>query len=201
MLQQINRKECLRKYPQFPTADNYRQQFFFPETAASFTLTLASKTVKGHISAVAKETIKLLSKISTDSVIFLGDFKRAWRYQDNEFKSVKEALEFLEQNGVNKKFDGVLLVQINDLPTFLKHVFWLQRCNATLPDFHFMDKDQRFVGYICKYGNLHFHVLATTAADSINRVISERKFQNIMETSCSDSFSKTSAIKGRQIII
>jgi hypothetical protein len=132
----IKRPDCLEAYSNFPQADYEKEVFFYPKAICSYTLILYSKSARGHAKNLSVELSKLIGTMGMDRLIFLGDAKRAWRYQDNPYPAVQQAMAYLEENGVGKRFDGGLEVGIDRLPVFLMHFFWLVRCNAALPYFH-----------------------------------------------------------------
>jgi hypothetical protein len=196
MLKKIKRKDCLEQYPLFPQVDVSRDKYDYPNTVAGFVLAVPFKSTRGHAKALAKELLKVVNGLRIDSLIFLGDYKTAWLYQENNYKPVKAALEYLSDNNVGKRFDGGLEVYTSELPDFLVHLFWLQRCNAALPDFYFMNTDQQFVGHICKYGNLHLDIIDAAIVFSVTDAISKTEFQYTDLSQCGGG-----SIQGRQIII
>ncbi len=155
MLTRIRRQDCYNKYPGFPQSDYLNEVYTYPKVFKSYVLTVDSKSAKGHIKILAAEIIKLLIGSEIHSLIFLGDANTPWLKQENEYKPVKEATNYLLDHKINRRFNGAIRVETSGLPEFLKHLFWLTRCNAALPVFYFMDEGQNFVGNICKYGNLH----------------------------------------------
>ncbi|RYD57460.1 MAG: hypothetical protein EOP56_09145 [Sphingobacteriales bacterium] len=164
MLKKIRRQDCLELYSIFPLSNyNYEteeENFFYPKIFDQYIFTVASKSFKGHIKTIGIELVNLMAILSTETLIFLGDHQNAWRRQYNDHKPVKEALDYLEGHNIGKQFNGALKVDYSELPVFTKHLAWLTRCNAALPNIHFIDPQQNIVGHICKYGNLHL--------DSIN---------------------------------
>jgi len=204
MLIKINRQSCLNKYSTFPLSSyNYtkeEEEFFYPEVFKSYVLTLLSRSFKGHTKLLGSELKKLTEEIGYDSLIFLGDSKLPWLYQDNEYKPAKEARQYLINNKLGKRFNGALQVNNSELLTFTKHLSWLTRCNATLPYIYFIDKGQNIIGNICKYGNLHLDTLNEKTDKLIRIVIGKSQFK-YLDSTCYNQFGKTSAITGRQIVL
>jgi hypothetical protein len=205
MLTKIRRQNCLDKYQTFPLRSCDRnddeEKFFYPEVFKTYILTLPSKSFKGHAKALGIEVTKLVKVLHADSLIFLGDTETPWLHQDNDYKPVKEAQEYLTVNKVSKRFNGALQVDTVELPTFIKHLTWLTRCNASLPYFHFIDEGQTIVGSICRYGNLHFDALSEQADKILNSHVDSSRFEYGDHNSCKNWFGKASAISGRQIIV
>jgi hypothetical protein len=205
MIIKIKREECLANYPKFPVRwfDPIKEEIddAFPTTYRSYIFTLQSKSFKGHVTLLAKEITNLVKDLSLDNLIFLGDTETAWRYQSNDFKPVNEALQYLADNKIGKNFNGALQVQIEILPTFLKHLSWLSRCNASLPYFYFTDIKQNLIGTICQYGNLHIDTVNKQTDSLFKNIIASSKLQLLIGQSCNNNFSKTGAIKHRQITL
>jgi hypothetical protein len=201
MITKIKRQEAFTKYPNFPWYNYRTDDFFFPKSYRNIVLTIKSKSAKGHAANLSAALTKLSRDIGFDSLVFLGDSKTAWLYQDNEYQPVKDATLYLLDNKVGKKFNGALEVSIDSLKEFFKHLFWLRRCNAALPIFYFMDKEQNIVGNICKHGNIHIHFLNEEISDLFERLMPEGKFEYFNGSYCYDNFSKSGAIKGRRIVV
>jgi len=205
MLTKIRRQNCLDKYQTFPLRSyddrKHEEEFFYPQVLKNYILTLPSKSFKGHISTLGVELTRLTKALHGDTLIFLGDTKTPWLYQNNDYKPVKEAQEYLADKKIGKRFNGALQVDTAELPTFIKHLAWLTRCNAALPYFHFIDKRQNVVGSICKYGNLHLDTLNEQADKILQSFVDSSKFEYGDKNSCYNWFGKTSAISGRQTVV
>ena len=204
MLSKINRKNCLDKYKIFPLRwyDEVKEeeQYYAPKTFQSYILTLKSKSFKGHLSVLGAELTKLVQELCSDTLIFFGDNELPWLNQINEYKPVKEAQQYLIENKIGKRFNGGLQVNLLELPTFIRHLGWLIRCNAALPYFHFVDAGQNILGSICQYGNIHLFALKPETDFLIKSFIERSKFEYI-DSNCSNSFGKSSAIKGRRTLV
>ena len=205
MLTKIRRQDCLDQYQTFPLRgydyNNDEETFFYPKVFKSYILTLPSKSFKGHVKALGIEINKLATAHQFDTLLFLGDTEIPWLYQNNDYKPVKEAQEYLTGKKIGKRFNGALQVETSDLPTFIKHRAWLTRCNASLPYFHFIDKGQNIVGSICKYGNLHLDTMNEQADKAFKLLVDSSKFEYGDKNSCYNWFGKTSAISGRRTVV
>jgi hypothetical protein len=203
MLSKINRQDCLKKYPSFPLRmydyDKDEEASFYPKVFKSYILTLTSKSFKGHIKQLGTELFKLTKQLGYDNLIFLGDTELAWLHQDNEYKSAKEAQQYLVDNKIGKRFNGALQIDNSELISFVKHLSWLTRCNASLPYVHFTDRGQNIIGNICQYGNLHLGTLNEATDKLIRAFVDESRFTHLEGNSCFNQFGKVSAIDGRSI--
>jgi len=203
MLIKINRQDCLDKYSKFPLSwyDELKEEIdhTYPQVHYSYILTLPSKSFSHHIKLLGGKLAKLLDAFGFETLIFLGDTDTAWLFQDSNYKPVKKALNFLKDNKVGKRFNGALQVDKKNLPTFITHLSWLSRCNAALPYFYFTDTGQNIIGTICQYGNLHIDTVNKETDVIFKDLIAKSQFDFLIDKICYNQFSKTSAIKGRQI--
>jgi hypothetical protein len=205
MLLKIKRKNCLDKYRVFPLRgydyEKDEEEFFYPEVFRSYILTIPSKSFKGHVKVLGMELTNLAKKLQVEGLVFLGDTETPWLYQYNDYKPVKAAQEYLTANKVGKQFNGAIQMSIPDLPVFISHLAWLTRCNAALPYFYFIDAGQNILGNICKYGNLHLDTLNEQSDKLVSAFVDKSKFKYGDENSCYNWPGKTSAIRGRRIVV
>ena len=199
MLTKVKRKDCLEKYSCFPTANNYRNVFFHPEVAHRYVVTVGSKTIRGHRTVLINEIILFLKAQGSSKLVFLGDTTMPWLKQANDYRPAKEALQFLKDNKIGKTFNGGIEVGVDAVPVFLKHLYWISRCNAAFPLVHFIDQHQKFLGHICQYGFFHLDII-DDEDERIAAFMSRSHFLSIGKERCYNQFSVTSAIKRRQTI-
>lgn len=181
--------------------DKGEEKFYYPKVFKSHILTLFSKSFKGHIGHLGTELLKLMKQLGYDNLIFLGDIELPWLHQSNDYKPAKEAQQYLVDKKIGKRFDGALQVDKSELASFIKHLSWLTRCNASLPYFHFIDEGQNIIGNICKYGNLHIDTLNEVTDISLSIAITKGDFKFLNGNNCFNQFGKTSVISGRRIIV
>ena len=199
MIAKVKRLDCLRKYAKFPQIYN-ESDFFYPKAFYCYTFTLPRTSINVYVKKLSQQFTQLIELLKFDTLIFLDDYKMPWRGQDNEYKPAKRALQYLIEQNVGKRFNGGLEVNLGDLSEFSKHLFWLSRCNASLPTFHYMDKGENILGYLCKYGNLHVQTLNKRIDNKFQYIIGNIEFL-LVNGNCRESFSKSGRIKGRRIIV
>lgn len=88
------------------------------------------------------------------SLTVLGDWNTPWLNQSNDYPPVAQALDFLRTQ-IDETFDGGFVLEGKEITRFIPHLFWLIRCNASLPEFMISFVRANFVVSICKYGVLH----------------------------------------------
>lgn len=206
MIIKIARKEAIDKYPNLPLREWISDEegyddSYFPQTFANYVLTLPSKSYIGHIKLLGKELTALTKSFGFDKLIFLGDIDIAWLKRNIDFKQAKEALQYLADNKIGKRFNGALQVDLIQLSNFMVQLAWLVRTNAILPYVYCIDPDQNFIASICQYGNLHFSTLNELTDKVLVAEISKTKFEFMNEDNCYNKFEKTKAIKGIQITL
>ncbi|WP_419788983.1 hypothetical protein [Mucilaginibacter sp. FT3.2] len=134
-----------------------------------------AKSTIGLCKNTSIELSALLKLVGFGEMMFLGDTTSPWLLKEHYYKPVKEALAYLGEHKLSKSFNGALCVDEVDLPEFLKHVFWLVRCNGVVFMPHFTNKDFSAMIYICQYGNIHFSTLNKVTDDLFNEVIANTK--------------------------
>jgi hypothetical protein len=205
MLIKINRQDCIHQFPKLPLREyNPKEEeydFYFPGTVAGYNLTVASKSFRGHVKLLGTALTNLTTELGFDKLIFLGDLDLAWLYRNHDFKPAKEGLKYLTDNKIGKRFNGGLQVDTTELPTFIEHLAWLVRSNAILQTVHFTDPKQHIIGSICQYGNLHIYTTNKKADNLFPERIATSRLEYLPDNICYNKFSKSSAIKGRQITL
>ncbi len=205
MLIKIDRQEAMDKFPNLPLRYNNQKEdkdvFKYPEVFASYVLTFSSKSYKGHIKLLGAEIVFLANNLGYDNLVFLGDEDIAWLRRLNTYENYQEALQYLVDNKINKRFNGALQVDIAEIPIFIKHLAWLVRTNGILPYVHFTNPGQNIIGNICQYGNLHISTMNKTADKNFKDAIAKSSFTYLVDGSCYNKFSKSGAIKGRTITV
>jgi hypothetical protein len=188
MIVKIKRQEAIDKFPNLPLR-HYNQKedeevFNYPEVFANYILTLPSKSYRVHIKLLGTQLASLASNLGYDNLIFMGDVDTAWLRRFNTYENFQEALQYLVDSKITKRFNGALQVDIAEIPTFIKHLAWLVRTNGILPYVHFVDPEQNFIGSICQYGNLHLSTKNKTADKKFKDVITKSSFTYLTDKSC-----------------
>ena len=103
---------------------------------------------------------KILERLSDElnaELIFILDYDVPWLSQENDFEPVSKASNYLREIGTSEEFSGAFKLSGNNLAEFASNLFWIIRCNASLPYCWFSTDNHQFVGDICQYGNIHLH--------------------------------------------
>lgn len=160
-LKKISRAKFLKAYPHFPTTNNYHNRYSYPDVYDSCILFVESNSTRGLCNNIARELTALLKSLKYEQIVFMGDINAPWLYRDHPYKPVKEALEYLSANNISKTFSGAIKLDVNssNFNEFVKHVFWLVRCNGVVFIPYFSDPEFNIIGSICQYGNIHLSIL------------------------------------------
>lgn len=188
MINTLKRQDAIEKYPILPlrvyNPKKDEDDIYFPKVYANYVLTLSAKSYNGYLKLIGTELRDLAAQLNADSLIFLGDIDLPWRYRDDDYKPAKEALEYLADNKIGKRFRGAIEVTKSELPTFMKHLAWLVSRNAVLPYVHFTDPEQTFMGSICQYGSLHISTKNKKTDTLFRRLIAKSIFRYIKSGIC-----------------
>jgi len=99
---------------------------------------------------------------------------------------------------VREDFVGGLSAHGEDLAELTFHLFWIIRCNASLPCCWLSTSRDSFVANICKYGNLHFQTYDAITESRLEAFALIQKLIRIDD--CYQQFEDSNGIEGRQII-
>ncbi len=205
MLIKINRQDAIKKFPHLPlrhyNSKDDEDVFNYPKVFSNHILTLPSKSYGGHIKLLGTQLVSLANNLGFDNFIFLGDENIAWLKRFDTYKVFQQALQYLVDNKIGKRFNGALQVGTAEIPIFIKHLAWLIRTNGILPYVHFVDPGQNIIGNICQYGNLHISTKNKAADKDLKDAVSKSLFIYSTDRNCYNKFSKSNAIKGRNLVV
>lgn len=181
--------------------DNFEVLDIEEDYSGSLVYGLPMCKIDTYVDNLSESIMKLSEELKLQSVFFLLDYSTPWLYQNNDFKPVKKALEYLRNIGITDSFCGGIKASGQEIKELTKNLFWILRCNASLPDCYFSGIDKDFIGDICKHGNIHFHCYSKKEKLKIKKTVLKIGMRKIENGKCYELFSKSSAIKGRQIIV
>jgi hypothetical protein len=131
-----------------------------------------------YLSDIANSLEKIRLELKETDLIVLGVQNTPWLYQENDYLPVINALNYLKQR-VNSEFNGGFLLKEESLLEFIPHLFWLTRCNASLPYFYMSFPKSKTIITICKYGVLHFEFYNQDEKMRILQVLSGLNFKEL----------------------
>lgn len=205
MLTKIDRQEAIEKFPILPLRQydrkNDMETIRSPKVFANYILTLPSKSYKRYQKLLGTQIAFLAENLGYYHLVFLGDIDIPWLKRIDAYESFQEALRYLVDNKIGKRFNGALQVGVHELPGFIENLSWLVRTNGILPYIHFTDSGQNVVGNICQYGNVHISTKTKAADKRFKGVVTKSEFIYLTDTNCTNRFSKDVAIKGRSITL
>ncbi|MFZ1677973.1 MAG: hypothetical protein WAT91_11900, partial [Saprospiraceae bacterium] len=111
---------------------------------------------------------------------------------------VNKALQYLQDQGVSEDFVGGIQADDDELAGLTTNLFWIIRCNASLPYCWFSSNEDAFVGDICKNGHLHIYSYDENFTKRVQHFASENGLIEIDE--CLEEF-EGGLISGRQLFI
>jgi hypothetical protein len=194
MLVKIDRQDAIKKFPIFPlrhynmTLDE--EVLNSPKVFADYVLTLPSKSYRGLQRLLGTQLSLLTKALGYNHLIFLGDSDIPWLYRLGTHNSFREALQYLIDNKIGKRFNGALQVDIDEFQYFIKNLSWLVRTNGIVQYVHFTDPGQNIGGNICQYGNVHILTKNKTVDKNFQDIISKSRFTYLESKDCTNRFSK-----------
>ncbi len=153
------------------------------------------KNTNDYLQDIAK-SLGDLTEIYRSDLFIIGDWNTPWLFQENDYPPVKKALNYLKSN-IEKSFDGGFELNSNDLNEFIPHLFWLIRCNMSMPEFMMSYKNSKTVFSIYKHGNLNLEFYDNLEKEFLLTFFNQRNFK-IVE----DYFApiKFDSFEGRQLV-
>ncbi len=193
-MKKVQRKIFLERFPDFVRYNTRKDEYYFPSIFDSHILTLDSKSARGYARLLATEVAKLFRKMHFEKLYFLSDQNIPWLYRiDYGYKYVNQAFDYLKENNVSKTFSGALELDLNQLPEFIKNLYWLVRCNGIITYVYFIDEGSNVLGSICQYGSVHLNILNEKADSDFLLALNKTKFIQL-RNDCKDQLSKSSKI-------
>ncbi|KQR92519.1 hypothetical protein ASG01_11420 [Chryseobacterium sp. Leaf180] len=163
MIKIKKRDICLIEYRNFPLFEfdekKKRDIIWHPETHSSY-------WVKPKINApknVIKDIIVIFKDLKIKELLFFNGTNQPWiskNYKKKVFKDLTKTLGYFESNGIEKKFNGGILVDSESFTEFLLHFFHLTQRDSDFFYYHFTDVSHKFLFYLHYSGELQINVLA-----------------------------------------
>lgn len=204
MQQAYHDEDILQYYKDTNEAHVYWEQYdciskpAIDYTTFSKVISLGHSDIDTFTINLTEKLTELFQTINATRFILIAHLKRDFfGNTTNKFKPLKNAYKLLEQIVGNKTFKGAFIFDLNNLPDFINILFWIGRCDPSLPDYLFLFDEQEQVQFdLCKYGNLHL--------TEFNREqLSKQKLRSmgwtVIEGQEFDNFTEDGVIKGRQI--
>lgn len=201
MIQTIKRQQAIEEYPILPLFSFHDDGNPYPDDAFYFNAVSTSTSARWFPTHLARALVALLTKLQVTELIVLGENSTSWLSQINDHPPALRATNYLSASGIGKRFNGAIKVPAADWPEFLLHLYWLGRCNARLPLFHFTDTDQRIVINICQYGGLHCYTLKQATARKCKQLIATCGLKLLDGEKCYEYGPGSSRVKGRRIVV
>lgn len=110
-----------------------------------------------HIEIMAEGLEELSEKLNWGGVLFIFDYPFSWmEFLDPNKQVDSEVIEWFENNGADKNFNGAIYASHDDLFIFIRHLLLLKTSNPDFPACSIAGVNSAAIGSACKYGNIHF---------------------------------------------
>lgn len=164
-----------------------------------FKLDIKNHDLKTFTKEFSKSLLELFKQTETEEIILLSVYHQdIFGWKEHPYYKVKKSYKNLIEIVGNNSLKEALVFDVKDFSKIFESFFWLERCDPSIPEFIFwFDSKERYCFTLCKHGNIHVteFTYRKTLKDNILKNIGFRKFYN----NCEEKFSKTGAIKGRQL--
>ncbi|NER12866.1 hypothetical protein GWK08_05405 [Leptobacterium flavescens] len=160
------------------------------EYHGKITLIPSKKTPKKYLLDLALGLEGLRKFFRQESLLVLGDWPTPWLYQENDHKAVQKALNYLKKR-IDATFNGGFELKGKELIEFIPHLFWLIRCNASLPGFLMGYTQSDTVISLCKHGSLHIDSYSTNEFEKLRKYFSRRGFLKIRNCNSPVDFNQS----------
>jgi len=204
MIKLIKRNEVLQQYPCMPwiVYDPQRdeEELHMPEGASHIIVSSPASTYTRSINKICKEITVVFRRLKLQTFLVMGAQETAWRFRQRRYtdSKVSSTMEFFTQSGIRPRFNGAVLLSLEDFPIWFKHVSYLVRVNALGPEVHFLDITQSLYFSPCKYGNVHLTIVDKLLVKPFQTEINRRELIPISPGDCVSRFNNNNGIPGRQ---
>lgn len=193
MLRKIKREECLSNFSKFPLREYDKsiddEVITYPKIHSLYWLKLDKNSSRYFANELANQVTLLYKNLKIDKLVFLGDTKSYWiskrMAERKDYKPLTNAVTFMTDNKIGKRFNGAIEVDFEEFKTFIKHFYVMTRCEAAFSYYHFMDKGQNIIGYIHYDGELRIDTLNKKADNLFLKAIRETKFDDAFRENAS----------------
>lgn len=121
--------------------------------------------------------------LKEEKLMILGIWNTPWLIQENDYYPARVALDYLKTR-IDSNFAGGFFLKGEELIEFLPHLFWITRCNMSLPYFYMAFAKSTLIINLCKYGVLHIQIFTKNDQQVIETLLKEMKLTEIR--TCND---------------
>ena len=176
-------KEQAKKY-------NEEAQQFYQDHADSYEIRetnawsgrVTIKSPKKDVKAYLTHIGKLIAKLSLQhgKLMVLGDWDTPWLHQENDYPQLVRVFSYLKQY-IDNRFNGGFILKPAEISNFIPHLFWLIRCNASLPEILMGFENGKTIYSICRYGMLHIEFYDLDEKEEVLRFYRKNEFAEVEE--------------------
>ena len=165
MIEKISRDICLIKFRQFPLRDFVKDEtiFFYPKVYYRLWCELKDCQNSKLAKTLSTEIRKLYTSLGVENLIFFCDYNRNWiskfTEQRKDYKPLIESIAYFEKNKINKRFNGAVKVNLEELEEFIKHFYIITKFDSEFAYYYFTDEKENLLGHIHYSGEVCFDIL------------------------------------------
>ncbi len=156
--------------------------------------------INTYTSVLSRKLRELFQSINATEFYVLSHLKLdLFGNRENNFAALANAYKKLERLTGQTSYNEAFQLHINDLDMLIDCLFWIIRCDPSVPEYIFLfDKNEKLGLFLCKYGNIHLTEIGN--AQLTKEQLTAMGWQ-VIEGQEYDRFSDDGAIEGRQIKI
>lgn len=188
-MKKISRDICLIKYRKLPLCEYDKESdedvYHFPKVKSIYWLKLEDDSQEN----VLKEITNLIRKLDIKNLIFLDERNKPWISKSTasriDYKPLIKTIEYFKSNKIEKKFNGGVKLEIDEIDEFIFHFYVITRCDGGFFDFNFIDENQNFVFYIHYSGEIKIFTLNGKSNKQFLNIVADTKFIDAMRENTS----------------
>ncbi len=124
----------------------------------SFILSFNHNKINSFSEELAQKLILLFEFLNVKELILMSHLKvNFFGNIEHDNENVINSYSELKKITLTQSYSEAIVVTIAELPKLIEIFFYLQKCDASSPEYIFwFDINENFCFHLCQYGNIHF---------------------------------------------
>ena len=154
MVKKLKRNYCIVKFRNLPLQHFDKESdsdiFYRPKSEGFYWIKLSDSEKDSKY--LINELIDLIRNLNIEKLVFLDEMDKPWiskfTAKRNDFKKLVKALDYFKSRKIWTKFNGGVMVSVNNLNEFLQNFYILTECDSSFFFYNFIDDEQKIIFYI-----------------------------------------------------
>lgn len=148
-------------------------------------LTIEENNIHKYVDLLSNSFEGLSRILGLEKIMFLTNFNTPWLTdKDNDYEPVEKSYDYLAKIGVSDEFNGAIIAEGKDLISLMSKLFWIIRCNSSLPTIYLSGLRSSYFASICNEGNIHFYLFSKVQRDDLIKSIEGTPFKVVLDGVC-----------------